>query len=165
MKPPAYIAPGPGQESVWDYPRPPALEDSPKHLKIVFNGEIVAETRGAKRVLETSHPPVYYLPPEDVRSEFLIPASGTSFCEWKGQAQYYTVRIGDREARNAVWYYADPTPAFAGIKGYLAFYPSRMDDCFVDDERVQAQPGDFYGGWVTRDIVGPFKGDPGTMGW
>lgn len=165
MRPPQAIAPAPGQESVWDYPRPPRLEASDKHLRIVFNGEVIAETRNAMRVLETSHPPVYYFPPTDIRQEFLTPTRNSSFCEWKGSAGYYTVRVGEREAVNAAWFYANPTPAFAAIKDYVAFYPSRMDACSADDEPVQSQPGDFYGGWITKDIVGPFKGDPGTMGW
>jgi uncharacterized protein (DUF427 family) len=165
MRPPQAVLPGPGQESVWDYPRPPRLEESGKRLKIVFNGEIVAETNHSKRVLETSHPPVYYFPPTDVRREFLIPEPNTSFCEWKGSAGYYTVRVGDREAVRAAWFYANPTPAFAGIEDYIAFYPGRMDACYADGEQVQSQPGDFYGGWITQEIIGPFKGDPGTMGW
>lgn len=159
------IVPGPGQESVWDYPRPPRWEDTPKHLCIVFAGVTVADTRRAKRVLETSHPPVYYLPPEDVRRDCLTRTARSSLCEWKGRAVYDTVRVGDREAVDAVWSYPDPTADFAALKNYLAFYPSRMDACLVDGERVQAQPGDFYGGWVTHEIVGPFKGEPGTGGW
>ena len=159
------IAPGPGQESVWDYPRPPRVEDSARRIRVVFNGVTIADTRRARRVLETSHPPVYYIPPEDVRPEFLQAAPQRSFCEWKGQARYYTVRAGDREAAQAAWSYADPTPAFAGIRDYVAFYPAKMDACLVDEEAAQPQPGDFYGGWVTADIVGPFKGAPGTSGW
>jgi uncharacterized protein (DUF427 family) len=159
------IEPGPGQESVWDYPRPPRLEDCPRHLVVRFNGEVIAETRRGKRVLETSHPPVYYFPPEDVRREFLVPAAGTSFCEWKGVAGYLSVRVGDRELPKVAWYYADPTPAFEGIRGYVAFYCGPMDECRVDGVRAEPQPGGFYGGWVTPDVVGPFKGDPGTMWW
>ena len=161
----ARIEPGPGQESVWDYPRPPRLEDSAKHIQVVFNGVILADTRRAKRVLETSHPPVYYLPPEDIQQQYLLPARGSSFCEWKGQAAYYTVTVGDRTEESVAWFYPHPTPAFEALKGYVAFYPSRMDACSVDGERVQPQPGDFYGGWITSEIVGPFKGSPGTMGW
>ncbi len=162
---PARIAPGPGQESVWDYPRPPRLEDSPKRIQIVFGGVTVADTRAAKRVLETSHPPVYYIPLGDIRQEHLSRTARSSYCEWKGEAAYYTVSVGDKEAPDAAWYYPSPTPGFAAIKDHVAFYPSRMDACFVDGERVRAQPGDFYGGWITADIVGPFKGDPGTLGW
>lgn len=159
------IEPGPGQESVWDYPRPPRLEDSDKHIKIIFNGEVIAETRRAKRVLETSHPPVYYIPLEDVRQEFLSRTPRQTVCEWKGAASYYTLTVGDKSLPNVAWYYPDPTPAFAGLKNYVAFYPGKMDACYVNDEKIQAQPGDFYGGWITKDIVGPFKGGAGTMGW
>jgi uncharacterized protein (DUF427 family) len=153
------------QESVWDYPRPPRIEPSTHHITVEFNGERVADTRAAYRILETSHPPVYYLPPADVRTDLLLPADGATYCEWKGLAKYLTVRVGDREAPRAVWFYADPNPAYRQIAGYLAFYPSQMDRCTVDGEEVQAQPGDFYGGWITHDIVGPFKGSPGTSGW
>jgi len=159
------IEPQPGQESVWDYPRPPHLEDSPKHIKIVFNGVIIADTHRAKRVLETSHPPVYYIPPDDIKMEYLSRTPQGSFCEWKGQAIYYTLVVGDKQAPNVAWAYPSPTPSFASIKDYLAFYPQRMDACYVNDEQVQPQPGDFYGGWITKDIVGPFKGEAGTWGW
>lgn len=159
------IQPGPGQESVWDYPRPPRLEDSTKQLQIIFNDVVIAETSRAKRVLETSHPPSYYLPPEDIRMEYLIPTSRSTFCEWKGQAGYYTIAVGDQRAENAAWYYPVPTSAFASIRNYVSFYASRMQACYVDGELVQAQPGDFYGGWITSDIVGPFKGGAGTWGW
>lgn len=152
-------------ESVWDYPRPPRLERSDRHIEVVFNGVIIAETRRAWRVLETSHPPVFYIPPEDVKMDLLAPADRRSYCEWKGPAAYHTVIVGERTALDAVWSYPRPTSAFAPIAGYLAFYPSRMDACFVDGERVRSQPGDFYGGWITGEIVGPFKGDPGTEGW
>ncbi|MBD3882737.1 DUF427 domain-containing protein [Phormidium tenue FACHB-886] len=155
----------PGQESVWDYPRPPRLEDSSKHIQIVFNGEVIADTQRAKRVLETSHPPVYYIPLEDIKQEYLIRTNRSTFCEWKGQAAYYTLKVGDRIAENVAWFYPNPTPTFSDIENYVAFYPSRMDACFVDGEQVSSQPGDFYGGWITRDIVGPFKGTPGTWGW
>ena len=159
------IAPEPGQESVWDYPRPPCMEDSARHIQVIFNGVVIAETRRAKRVLETSHPPVYYIPPEDVQMEYLTPARETSFCEWKGAAHYYTVSAGDKTAPAAAWYYPEPSAPYAGLRGYIAFYPAHMDACLVDGERVQPQPGDFYGGWITREIVGPFKGAPGTRGW
>ncbi|MEP0868224.1 DUF427 domain-containing protein [Trichocoleus desertorum AS-A10] len=157
--------PGPGQESVWDYPRPPRLEDSPKHIQIVFNGVVIADTHQAKRVLETSHPPVYYLPPADINPDSLIASAQASWCEWKGRAGYYTVAVGDRQAPNAAWFYPEPTPAFESIKDYVAFYPHLMEACYVDGEQVQPQPGNFYGGWITSDIVGPFKGASGTWGW
>lgn len=152
------IEPAPGQESVWDYPRPPRLEDSSKHIQVIFNGVIIADTTQSKRVLETSHPPVYYILLEDIKQEYLQPTSRATFCEWKGQAAYYTVMVGDKSASNAGWYYPNPTSDFATIKDYVAFYPSRMERCLVDGEEVQPQPGDFYGGWITKDIVGPFKG-------
>lgn len=159
------VKPKKGQESVWDYPRPPALERTDRHLKIVFNGQTIAETTRAYRVLETSHPPVYYFPPEDVKLEFLRSDPGSSFCEWKGRAAYYALEVGDRRVENAAWYYPEPTDRFALIRDYPAFYPSKMDACYVDGELVRAQEGDFYGGWITDDIVGPFKGGAGTWGW
>ena len=160
------IEPGSGQESVWDYPRPPRVEETDKRIQVIFAGIVIAETRRAKRVLETSHPPVYYLPPEDVRlAEYLVPRAGATFCEFKGSASYFDVAVGDRIAPSAAWTYRRPAPPFAALKDHLAFYPSKMDACFVGDEQVRAQPGDFYGGWITSDIVGPFKGSPGTMGW
>lgn len=159
------IQPQPGQESVWDYPRPPRLEDSPKHIQIIFNGVTIADTHRAKRVLETSHPPIYYIPPEDIKMEYLSSSNKGSFCEWKGQAIYYTLVVGDKQVVNVAWAYPTPTPNFAGIKDYLAFYASPMDGCYVNGEKVEPQPGNFYGGWITKDIVGPFKGTPGTWGW
>lgn len=159
------IEPGPGQESVWDYPRPPRLEKSGRHIQVVFNGEIIADTHDAYRVLETSHPPGYYIPPEDIRMEFLKPGSGSSYCEWKGRAGYYDVVVGGRKARNAAWFYPQPTADFAPIRDYVAFYPGKMDRCTVDGEVVRPQAGGFYGGWITDDVVGPFKGEPGTQGW
>jgi uncharacterized protein (DUF427 family) len=132
---------------------------------VVFNGVVIAETGRAKRVLETSHPPVYYIPPQDIKMEHLEPVSRTTWCEWKGWAAYYTVSVGDKQAEDAAWTYPDPTPGFEAIKGYLAFYPHLMDACYVDGERARPQAGGFYGGWITNDIVGPFKGEPGTWGW
>jgi len=152
-------------ESVWDYPRPPRLEASRRQVRVEFAGEVIAETTRAYRVLETSHPPVYYIPPEDVRSESLRPSRRHSYCEWKGRASYYDLVVGEREVRDAAWYYPDPTSRFAAIRDYVAFYPSRVDAAFVDDEQVQPQAGDFYGGWITAEIEGPFKGGPGTTGW
>lgn len=159
------IEPLPGQESVWDYPRPPRLEDSSQHIQIIFNDVAIADSHHTKRVLETSHPPVYYIPLEDIKTEYLHQTSRSSFCEWKGVAGYYTIIVGDKQAPNAAWFYPNPTPTFTTIKDYVAFYPSRMDVCYVDGEIVQSQPGDFYGGWITNNIVGPFKGAAGTWGW
>lgn len=162
---PKPIPPSPGQESVWDYPRPPRIEDTSKPIKIIFNGEVIAETRRAKRVLETSHPPNYFIPVDDIKMEYLTPSSHSTYCEWKGRASYYTLRVGDREAKNVAWYYTKIFPAYEELIGYVGFYPRPMDACYVDDEQVQPQPGDYYAGWITQDIVGPFKGEPGTWGW
>ena len=157
--------PGPGRESVWDYPRPPRLEPVTERLRVVFAGAVIADTSAGWRVLETSHPPVYYLPPADVRRDLLVPASGRSWCEFKGTARYWTIVAGGRRSDAAAWSYPDPTPAFRPIAGFLAFYASRVDECHVGAERVQPQEGDFYGGWITSRVVGPFKGAPGTRGW
>ncbi len=162
---PSRIPPQPNQESAWDYPRPPRLELTTKHIQIIFNGVLIADTHNAKRVLETSHPPSYYIPPEDVQMQYLQPGDGRSLCEWKGAAGYYTLVVGEKTIENVAWFYANPTPAFEAIRNHLAFYPHDMDACLVDGERAQPQPGRFYGGWITRDIVGPFKGEPETMGW
>ena len=159
------IAPGPGQESVWDYPRPPRWERSPRRVRVEVGGVTIADSEHAIRVLETSHPPVYYFPPADILLEHLQPTEGTSFCEWKGAATYYQIRVGDLVIPQACWTYLVPTPRFESLVRHVAFYPSKMDACYVDEERVTAQPGDFYGGWITSDIVGPFKGGPGTFGW
>jgi uncharacterized protein (DUF427 family) len=165
MARPQRIEPESGQESVWDYPRPPRLEDSTKRIRVVFNGVTIADTRRAKRILETSHPPVYYIPPEDVRMDLLAPAQRTTYCEWKGVASYYTLTVDSRVAERAAWYYPQPNAQYAAIRDYIAFYPGKMDACYVDGERVTPQPGGFYGGWITGEIAGPFKGDPGTMRW
>ena len=162
---PERISPGPGQESVWDYPRPPRLEKVGERLRVTLAGETIAETQRGYRVLETSHPPVYYFPPSDVRRELLVPADGRSFCEYKGMAQYWDICLKDVRAVRAAWSYPDPTAAFRALTDFLAFYASRVEGCWVGDERVQAQAGDFYGGWITSRITGPFKGAPGTRGW
>ena len=159
------IAPQAGQESVWDYPRPPRLESIAKHLVVVFGGTTIADTAHAYRVLETSHPPVYYLPPVDIEMKYLRPTARASFCEWKGAASFFTIEVGDKRVVDAAWAYANPVADFAAIKDYVAFYPGMMDACYVDGEPVTPQPGGFYGGWITRDIVGPFKGAQGTWGW
>ncbi len=153
------------QESVWDYPRPPRVEPTGKLIRVIFNGETVAETQRALRVLETSHPPVYYIPPEDVRMALLTRTARRTLCEFKGVASYWSLRVGERVAENAAWAYLDPAPGYEALKGYLAFYPGKVDACYVDGERVRPQEGDFYGGWITAEIVGPFKGGPGTEGW
>jgi uncharacterized protein (DUF427 family) len=162
---PRRIPPGPGQESVWDYPRPPRVERCARRIRVEFAGEVVADTRRAWRVLETSHPPVYYVPLEDVRMDRLERASGGSYCEWKGRAVYFDVVAGGRRAERAAWAYPSPVAAFRDVKDCLAFYPAAMDACWVDGEQARPQPGGFYGGWVTDDVVGPFKGEPGSWGW
>lgn len=162
---PKPLKPLDGQESVWEYPRPPRLEPSPKHVQVLFNGEMVADTRRAWRVLETSHPPVYYIPLDDIRSTYLVPAAGGSWCEWKGQATYYDVVVGSKRANRVAWSYHAPTTSFKAIRDHVAFYAWAMDACLVDGEKVQPQPGRFYGGWITAEIVGPFKGEPGSSGW
>ena len=165
MSNPKRVEPGPGQQSVWDYPRPPRVEEVTSQIRVVFNGVQIVDTVRAKCVLETSHPPVYYIPAEDVRLEYLVEAPGSSVCEWKGRARYYTVAVGNRRAERAAWSYPEPRAGYEAIRGHFAFYAGPMDACTVDGERVEPQPGGFYGGWITSDIVGPFKGEPGTMGW
>jgi uncharacterized protein (DUF427 family) len=171
--PAAPVVPGPGQESVWDYPRPPRLEPSSRLVQVEMGGVLLAESRRTLRALETSHPPVYYLPASDVRMDLLIASECRSWCEWKGLASYYHVVIPaalaaggvERRADDAAWFFSDPTVPYKAIRDYVAFYPQAMDVCRVDGETVQPQPGDFYGGWITRDVVGPFKGAPGTSEW
>jgi len=157
--------PGPGQESVWDYPRPPRLEPAQASIRVVFNGTTIAETDQALRILETSHPPTYYIPPEDVNTEFLTREDRSTHCEWKGRSVYYTVTVDDRTASHAAWSYPSPKERYAKLKDHFAFYASKMGACYVGDEEAHAQEGDFYGGWITSDIVGPFKGGPGSIGW
>ncbi len=151
-------------ENVQDYPRPPALEPDPHRLRIILGGETVAVTTRALRVVETHHPPTYYIPPDDVMA-MLTPLRGTTLCEWKGRAAYFDVQAGGKTAARAAWHYATPTKPFAALAGYLSFYASAMDACFVGEERVIAQPGDFYGGWVTANLQGRIKGAPGTEHW
>ncbi|MEU6273765.1 DUF427 domain-containing protein [Streptomyces populi] len=152
-------------ESVWEYPRPPAVLRDARSVRVECGGHVIAETRQALRVLETSHPPTFYIPPEDVRSEFLFPAEGHSWCEWKGSARYWDVIIGDEVRGRAAWSYSSPEPGYAALRDHFAFYADRVDRCLVGGEVVQAQDGDFYGGWITTDVRGPFKGPPGTRGW
>ncbi|MEM9982975.1 MAG: DUF427 domain-containing protein [Bacteroidota bacterium] len=162
---PTPIKPKKGQESVWDYPRPPLLEEVHKTIEVFFNGEQIAHTNKAYRVLETSHPPVYYIPFEDVKQAYLLPSDSATYCEWKGRGLYYHLKVKEKTVKDAAWYYDNPTKRFAPIKNYLAFYAHKMDKCLVDGELVTPQPGNFYGGWVTKDIVGPFKGIEGSWGW
>lgn len=165
LPPPEPIPPGPGQESVWAYPRPAICEPANAAIRIVFNGVTVAETRAAVRVLETSHPPTYYLPPTAMDTARLTPHPQRSLCEWKGQAQYFTLNGPTRRAEAAVWRYSNPHPSFAIMDGFYAVYPHLMESCFVDGERAEPQAGRFYGGWITSKVVGPFKGPPGTEWW
>ncbi|MER8184483.1 DUF427 domain-containing protein [Kitasatospora sp. NPDC094015] len=159
-------AAGPGVESVWDYPRPPAVRSARGTLvEVWFAGMLIASTTEAVRVLETSHPPVYYLPADDVATDILRAGDGSSVCEWKGHARYWDAQVGERRAERVAWSYPRPEPAYRELTGRLAFYPGRVDLCTVDGETVHAQEGDFYGGWITGAIIGPFKGAPGTAGW
>jgi uncharacterized protein (DUF427 family) len=163
---PRRIEPGPGQESVWDYPRPPAVVPSDRHVRIDLAGEVVAESRRALRVLETAGAPVWYLPREDVRMDLLRPAPGhRTICEWKGVATYFDLVVGAVRSPLAAWTYEGPRPGYEAIAGHVAFYPARVDAALVDGERARPQPGGFYGGWVTSDVAGPFKGEAGTEGW
>lgn len=164
-RPPWAEAPGPGQESVWDYPRPPRVEPVDAELRVVWHGEVVARTRRGRRVVETAGAPVYYFPPEDVRQELLADAGPGSVCEWKGGARYQDLVLGDDRVPRAAWSYPDPTPGFEPIAGWIAFYAGRVDEAWVGAERARPQPGGFYGGWVTPDLAGPIKGEPGTGGW
>ena len=152
-------------ESAWDYPRPPRLEPIAHHLVVVLGGDTIVDSRRGYRVLETSHPPNYYVPLADVAEGTLIRSDGRSFCEWKGRAHYYTVRGGDRVEVDAAWGYDQPNAGFEPLVDHVAFYPARVDACYVDDELVTPQEGGFYGGWITSRITGPFKGAPGTRGW
>lgn len=163
MAPQRRIEPGPGQESVWDYPRPPRLEPTNRTVRVEFNGVVIAQSDRALRVLETSHPPVYYIPPEDVRREYVEPSRRSSLCEFKGRAAYWDVEVDGRRVADAAWSYPDPTPGFEPLADHLAFYPTKMSACYVDGEEVEAQQGGFYGGWITSEIVGPFKGSSGTI--
>jgi len=149
-------------ERVWDYPRPPAVARCDRRVRVEVDGDVVADSTAALRVLETSHPPTIYVPPQDVRSELLaISSARPTWCEFKGRARYV-----DRGTRLAIgWTYADPSSGYEALRDHIAFYPGRVDAAWLDDERVTAQPGDFYGGWITADLVGPFKGPPGTRDW
>ncbi|MEO8470055.1 MAG: DUF427 domain-containing protein [Chloroflexota bacterium] len=163
--PPARIEPLPGQESVWDYPRPPRVEAVPERLRVMVAGVTVAETTRGLRVLETAGAPVYYFPAADVRLERFVTSAHGSFCEWKGNASYVTYDHGGRRIHNVGWLYAEPSPGYEVMAGYLAFYAGRVDEAWVGDEQATPQPGNFYGGWVTSSVVGPFKGEPGTASW
>ena len=155
----------PGQESVWDYPRPAVAQACHRHLVISHGGVTLAETRRGVRTLETSHPPSYYFPRDDIAMDRLEKSSRSSFCEWKGQASYFHVRIGNTVFRDVGWSYSSPTPLFTVLKDHIAFYAAPFENCMVDGEKVIPQPGSFYGGWITPCVIGPFKGAPGSMLW
>ena len=159
------VVPVDGQESVWDYPRPPRVEPVTDRIRVVVDGVTVADSTRAVRVLETSHPPVYYLPREDLLAGLIEPSPGASACEWKGAASYWGVVVGGRQIDRVAWSYEEPLPGFEAIRGHLAFYASKVDEAWVGDERAVPQPGGFYGGWVTSAIVGPVKGEDGSWGW
>ncbi len=159
------VEPGPGQESAWDYPRPPRVEPTAESVEVHLGGMVVARTTSSLRVLETSHPPVYYLPLAAYGEGVLRPVAGTTACEWKGLASYFDVVTPARTAARAAWTYPHPVPGFESLVGHVAVMPGLMDACTVDGELVTPQEGGFYGGWVTPRVVGPFKGGPGTHGW
>lgn len=163
VRPPFALAPGPGQESVWDYPRPPAIVPDARPVEVWAGKLRLAATTRAVRVLETAGPPTFYIPPDDVERSALVRARGRSVCEWKGVATYWALAAAP-EAGAVGWSYEEPTPAFERVRGWLSFYPARVA-CTVGGERARPQPGGFYGGWVTDEIVGPFKGEPGTADW
>ena len=156
---------GPGQQSVWDFPRPAVAEASDRHVRIEHRGVVVADTRAPVRTLETSHPPTWYIPPADITPGVLTPSDRRSFCEWKGHAVYWHVQVADVRLTDVAWSYPDPTRGFAILRDHVAFYAGPFDRCLVDGEQVIPQPGGFYGGWITADLAGPFKGVPGSMGW
>lgn len=163
-RPARAVEPGPDQESVWDYPRPPVIVEDGRLVQVRLDDTLIAETRAARRVLETASPPTFYLPPKSVNLAYLRPEAGHSYCEWKGRASYFSVCVNEHCVGQSAWCYPEPFARFGAIKGYLAFYPGRVA-CYVDGKRVRAQAGGFYGGWITPEIVGPFKGEPGTGGW
>ncbi|MBB4153972.1 uncharacterized protein (DUF427 family) [Sphingomonas jinjuensis] len=155
----------PGQESVWDYPRPAVAVASDRHVRIEHRGIVVADTRRPVRTLETSHPPSWYIPPADITPGVLIPSDRRSFCEWKGPAVYWHLEVAGVRLNDVAWSYPHPTPGFAMLRDHVAFYAASLDRCLVDGTQVVPQPGGFYGGWITPDVAGPFKGVPGSMGW
>ena len=159
------VVPGPGQESVWDYPRPPRVEPVPERIRVLVDGFAIADTTNALRVLETAGAPVYYVPPADLRTDLLVPTDHHSVCEWKGEASYHSIVLPDRTIPNAAWSYPRPMAGFEAIRDHCAFYAWLVDEAWVGDELATPQPGRFYGGWVTSKVVGPFKGGPGTFGW
>ena len=155
----------PGQTSVWSFPRPAVAEPEPRRVEIIHRGIVIAATDAAVRTLETSHPPSYYFPLGSITPGVLQASAQRSFCEWKGAATYFDVVVGDEVLRDVAWSYASPSPAFASLAGHVAFYAAPFDACLIGGERVKPQPGGFYGGWITTDLAGPFKGVPGSRFW
>ncbi|NQX94458.1 MAG: DUF427 domain-containing protein [Erythrobacter sp.] len=156
---------GPGQESVWDYPRPAICEPTQRRIQIIHKGVELVDTSRAWRTLETSHPPTYYIPPEDVALDHLKHNPRRTMCEWKGQARYWDIHAGSDVVEAGAWSYPSPSATFAPIRDYLAFYPDPLDECLVDGVRITPQPGQFYGGWISQYETGPFKGIPGSRFW
>lgn len=152
-------------ESVWDYPRPPVVQQTDRHVEVIACGTTIADSTRALRVLERSHPPVYYVPLDDVRADVLVSSGRATYCEFKGEACYYDLNCAGQVIEEAAWAYDSPAPGYEVLAGYVAFYPGKMDECRLDGERVKPQPGDYYGGWITSDVTGPFKGEPGTRAW
>jgi uncharacterized protein (DUF427 family) len=159
------VTPGPGQESVWDYPRPPRVERVPERIRVVVDGIEIADSTDAYRVLETAGAPVYYVPSKDIRMDLIRTNERRTVCEWKGEAAYHTLSLPTREIPNVAWSYPAPAQGYEAIRDHLAFYASKVDEAWVGDELATPQPGHFYGGWVTSRVVGPFKGGPGSAGW
>jgi uncharacterized protein (DUF427 family) len=155
---------GRARESVWDYPRPPRIEPEERRVQVSLGGIAIADSAAARRVLETAGAPVVYVPPADVAEGALRPASGTTFCEWKGTASYFDVLGGGRAAPRAAFTYESPATGFESIASWISFYPALVE-CLLDAEPVEPQPGGFYAGWVTAEIAGPIKGEPGSAGW
>ena len=159
------IKPKKGQESVWDYPRPPKLEPVGESVQVIFNDKVLAQSVNALRILETSHPPTVYIPKKDIDLSLLATSTRNTYCEWKGRGSYYHLVDDGRTVHDAAWYYHAPRNNYVALKDHISFYPSKVEKCFIGDEQVEAQAGDFYGGWITSRIVGPFKGGEGTFGW
>lgn len=163
-RPPFAVTPGAGQTSVWDFPRPPRLQADTREVVIRWGSTAVARTQRAIRVLETAHPPSFYIPWDDVARELFEPAAGASFCEWKGPARYWTLVDGARRLPAVAWSYPHPMAGAEALADCVAFYPQDLD-CRVGGALAVTQPGGFYGGWITPELVGPFKGAPGSAGW
>lgn len=165
LSPSEVPVPGPGQVSVWDYPRPPALVPEARRLRVLFAGQVIADTQQGLQLCETASPPTYYFPLQAVAEGVLEPSRHRSLCEWKGQARYFDVVVGRARAPNAAWCYPQARAPFEALAGWIAFMPAMMEACYVEEEQARPQPGGFYGGWITDELTGPFKGKPGTLHW